>query len=132
MPEQPLFPNSKEPRLEEITILLYPEFPETPTTYFTFTFWPNTSKVARLKVLDAEIENKFLTGLFSSTTSCCPNISLFFSSFWFVNIWSNSSEFIKVNFSANLLTKSTFSFSLYLISSEFISDLLSKWKSFGP
>ena len=63
-PEQPLFPNSKVPRPEVMTILLTAFVPVTLTTYFILTFLPNTSNDARLKVLEAVIANfRFLNDL---------------------------------------------------------------------
>ena len=82
-----------------------------------------------MKVLEAEIENKFLSGLGSSSDI---NFSSFFGSLLFAMFFNKTSEFIKLKFSIKFLTISTFSFSLYLTSFEIISDLELYVKSLGP
>ena len=70
VPEQPLFPNSKEPRPEEKIILCEAWLLETLTEYLTETFCPNTLNEPILKVLEALIAKpKFLKDPVSSWVS---------------------------------------------------------------
>ena len=71
-PEQPVFPNSKEPRPDDITTLLTAFELEILTTYLTVTVCPKALNEQRVKVLEALMGNpKFLNGFDSSLLNSC-------------------------------------------------------------